>query len=269
MLENVNLSRKLPREEYDALLPRLQRRLYDLEKACWDHHVPSVVLFEGWEAAGKGGAIAALTQRLDPRGFKVHTVTPPRTHEAQFPWLRRFWLRVPNHGEMAIFDHSWYRRVLDDRVAKAVSKKEWRQAYRDIAEMERMLADDGTAFVKLFFHVTKKEQAKRFRRIEADPFEAWRVTEEDWRLHRRYAAYRDAVEEMLEQTESEFAPWTIVEATSRWWSRKKVFDTVIHALEKRLGDLVPPQHDADEVSRRDAELRAATRRLAGGEEQDG
>ncbi len=264
MLENINLKRKLSREEYKRVLPSLQHRLYDLEKACWDHGVPTVIVFEGWDASGKGTAIAALTQRLDPRGFKLYPVTAPRTYEQQRPWLWRFWLKVPNRGEMVIFDRSWYLRVLDDRVGGALPAKGVRDACRDIVEFERMLADDGTAILKFFFHISKKEQKQRFRAIQADPLEAWRVTEADWSRHKKYEKYLAAAEEMLELTESEFAPWTIVEATSKWYARKKIFDTTIGAMEKRLGADAPPRVEVPAVAAKDAELRAAMESLGAG-----
>ncbi len=240
MLEQVNLDRKLSKKDYKRVLPDLQRRLYDLEKACWDQKIPSIVIFEGWDAAGKGSAVATLTQRLDPRGFKLQATRAPRTHEQQYPWLWRFWLATPNYGEMAIYDMSWYGRVLVERVEKLTGKQQWRKAYRDIVEFERMLADDGTAIVKFWLHITKKEQRKRFRQIEKDPLESWRITDEDWDRHKKYGDYLLAAEEMFEQTESEWAPWTIVEATNRWYSRKKIFDTLIRALEERLGESAPP-----------------------------
>ena len=189
MLENINLTKKLSRDQYKRVLPALQARLYDLEKACWDHSVPTIIVFEGWDASGKGTAISALTQRLDPRGFKLYPITAPRTYEQQRPWLWRFWLRVPNRGEMVIFDHSWYGRVLEERVEE-------------------------------------REQKKRFKAIESDPLEAWRITDQDWARHKKYDDYLAAVEEMLELTESEFAPWTIVEATSKRNARCKIFDTI-------------------------------------------
>jgi len=261
MLENVNLNIKLSREEYDETLPKLQRRLYDLEKACWDAKVPSILVFEGWDAAGKGGAIATLTQRLDPRGFKLHSINLPRTFEQARPWLWRFWLRVPNRGEMVIFDQSWYSRVLVERVEKLTPESAWRAAYSDIQDFERMLADDGTVILKFFLHISKKEQKKRFDKIAANPLEAWRVGKEDWVRHRRYDRYVEAAEEMLEMTEAGYAPWTIVEATSKWWARKKIFETIITALERRLGNDVPPRETSLAVADRDADLRAAMESL--------
>jgi polyphosphate kinase 2 (PPK2 family) len=270
MLEKLNLERKLPGEEFRKMLPGLQRRLYDLEKACWDNGVPSVVVFEGWDAAGKGGAISLMTGRLDPRGFKLYTIDLPRTFEKQRPWLYRYWLRVPNRGEMVIFDHSWYTRVLRKRVDKLIPESAWRAAYQDIVDFERMLADDGTVIVKFFLHISKKEQKKRFKKILEDPLESWRIDREAWRQHRQYDEYVVAIEEMLERTESEFAPWTIVEATSRGWARKKVFDTVIGALEQRLGEKAPPETELTaEAALHDADLRRAMERLEGREEGNG
>ena len=263
MLENINLKRKLSREDYQKDVPALQRRLYDLEKACWDQRISSIVIFEGWDAAGKGGAISTLTQRLDPRGFKLYSVQPPRTHEQSYPWLWRFWLKVPNRGEMVILDHSWYHRVLDERVEKVVPEKTWRQAYKDINEFERMLADDGTAILKFWFHISQKEQKKRFEKIAADPLESWRVSERDWERQKLYRRYLEAAEEMLELTETEYAAWTIVEATSRWFARRKVFLTLIEALEKRLGDKAPAREEPLKASQRDAELRKAMDSLEG------
>ncbi|HNY40681.1 MAG TPA: hypothetical protein PKJ41_09810 [Bryobacteraceae bacterium] len=240
MLENVNLERTLSKEEYRQALPALQRRLYDLEKACWDNGIPSVIIFEGWDASGKGGCISTLTQRLDPRGFKLYATHQPRTHDLNFPWLRRFWLRTPNRGEMVILDHSWYHRVLDERVDKIVSAGEWRKAYTDIVEFERMLEAGGCVFVKFWFHISRDEQKKRFRAIERDPLEAWRIGEQDWKRHQQYDEYLEAAEQMLEMTESGFAPWTIIEATSKYYARNKVFEVIISALEHALGDKAPP-----------------------------
>lgn len=263
MLENINLKKKSTREEYKKALPGLQTRLYDLEKACWDNGIPSIVVFEGWDASGKGTTISAVTQRLDPRGFKLYPITAPRTFEQQRPWLWRFWLKVPNRGEMVLFDHSWYGRVMEERVERTVPEKSWRQAYRDIVEFERMLADDGTAIMKVFLHISKKEQTKRFEAIQAEPLEAWRVTREDWARHKKYPQYLEAYEEMMELTDSEFAPWTIVEATSKWHTRRKVFETIIDTLEHRLGDKAPTRTRLSSKRSKDAELREAMESLGG------
>ncbi len=167
---------------------------------------------------------------------------------------------------MVIFDHSWYGRVLEERVERIdPGKGRGGRRYRDIVEFERMLADDGTTILKFFLHISKKEQKKRFEAIEADPLEAWRVTAADWARHKKYDQYLAAVEEMLELTESEYAPWTIVEATSKWYARRKVFETIIAALEKRLGAECAAAHSsAESATPKDAELRAAMDSLTGG-----
>jgi polyphosphate kinase 2 (PPK2 family) len=264
MLENLNLKRKLSREEYKRALPKLQRRLYDLERVCWQHGVPSITVFEGWDAAGKGGAISALTERLDPRGFRLHPINAPRTYEQVHPWMWRFWLKTPGAGEMAIFDRSWYYRVLDERVEGMVPQKVWRNAYRDIVEFERMLAADGAVILKFFLHISKKEQKERFEEMEGDPLESWRITKADWDRHKKYSKYLAATEEMLELTESDFAPWTIVEANSKWYARKKIFETLIAALEMRLGRHAPSREETAKEAAKDAELRDEMESLTGG-----
>lgn len=261
MLENVNLKRKLSREEYKRSLPALQNRLYDLEKACWDNQISSIIVLEGWDGSGKGAAIQTLAQRLDPRGFKLYPITAPQPYEEERPWLWRFWLKVPNRGEMVILDGSWYGRVLDERVS-GLPEQIWRQAYRDILEFERMLADDGTVILKFFLHISKKEQKKRFRALEQDPLKSWRISASDWVRHERYEELLVATEEMLELSESEYGPWTIVEATSRWYARKCIFERLISALETRLGSLAPRAELIAETSE-DAELRAAMELIEG------
>ncbi len=236
MLEKVDLSRKLAKKTYAELLPRLQERLYDLEKACWDARIPTIVLFEGWDAAGKGTTINLLTSRLDPRGFKLHAIQAPRTYETHLPWLWRFWQRIPNYGEMAIFDRSWYGRVLVERVEGITAERDWQKGYRDIASFERTLFDDGYGLVKFFLHISKDEQERRFKRLSRDPLTAWHVQAEDWVHHEKYAQYVIAIEEMLEHTDTEWGPWCIVEGTDRRWARIRVFQTIISRMEQALTD---------------------------------
>jgi polyphosphate kinase 2 (PPK2 family) len=240
MLEKVDLTKKLPRKEYKARMPYLRTRLYDLQKACWDAGIPSVIVLEGWDAAGKGSSINLLTQRLDPRGFKLYAIQAPRTYELHMPWLWRFWQKLPNYGEMAIFDRSWYGRVLVERVEELTPEAEWRKAYQDIADFERTLADDGYKMIKFFLHISKQEQARRFKKLAKDPLESWRVQPEDWEHHRKYDQYVLAIEEMLERTDVEWGPWAIVEATDRRWTRVKILETIIHHLEEALQERGKP-----------------------------
>ncbi|NIM94963.1 MAG: hypothetical protein GTO18_14780 [Anaerolineales bacterium] len=248
MLEKIDLSKKLAKKEYKVRMPKLQRRLYDLQHAAWKSSVPSIILFEGWDAAGKGTTINTLTQRLDPRGFKLYPIRAARTYEKMHPWLWRYWLKLPNYGEMAIFDRSWYGRVLVERVERFTPKKEWQKAYRDIVDFEQTITDDGYVLVKFWLHISKKEQKRRFNTLEKDPLKRWQVTEEDWDHHKNYGKYLIAVEEALERTETEWGPWTIVEATDRWWCRAKVFKSIIAALSERLEELgkIPPD-SSDEL----------------------
>jgi len=278
MLEKIDLTRELPKQEYKALMPRLQRRLYDLEKACWDAKMPSVIVFEGWDAAGKGTSINILTSRLDPRGFKLYPIQAPRTFETHLPWLWRFWQKLPNYGEMAIFDRSWYGRVLVERLEGLTPLQDWRKGYRDIADFERTLADDGYVLIKFWLHISKEEQKRRFKTLEKDPLKSWHVQPEDWEHHRKYDEYVLAVEEMLERTDTEWGPWTIVEATDRRWARVKIFQTIIQRLEEALNErgfdlpemeLVPepmPEEEEEADSEYlDAELSAEAETQAGEE----
>ena len=256
MLEKIDLTRKLPKEEYKRLIPQLQRRLYDLEKSCWDAKIPSIIVCEGWDAAGKGTSINLLTSRLDPRGFQLYPIREARTFEKHLPWLWRFWLKIPNYGEMAIFDRSWYGRVLVERVEGLTPVREWRKGYRDIVDFERTLADDGCVITKFFLHIEKKEQKRRFKKLEKDPLKSWHVQPEDWEHHRKYKEYVVAIEEMLERTDTEWGPWCIVEATDRRWARVKIFQTIIQRLEEALTErgfelpeqeLVPDRDDESEA----------------------
>jgi len=234
MLEEVDLARSLDKKEYKKLMPALRNRLYTLQKAAWDAKIPVVILFEGWDAAGKGTSIQTLTARLDPRGFKLYPIRASRTYEQKHPWLWRFWLKLPGRGEWAMFDRSWYGRVLVERVENLTPESDWRRAYRDIVDFERAIADDGYLIVKFWLHISKQEQKRRFKKLVQDPLTAWQVTAEDWDHQSKYDDYLLAVEEMLERTTTEWGPWTIVEATDRNWTHVKIFQTIIAALEERL-----------------------------------
>jgi AMP-polyphosphate phosphotransferase len=237
MLEKIDLSRKISKKEYKEKMPVLRNHLYALQKASWDARIPVIIVFEGWDAAGKGTSIQALTERLDPRGFKLHPVRAARTFEKKRPWLWRFWLKIPACGEWAIFDRSWYGRVLVERVEKLTPENEWRLAYRDIVDFEQTLADDGYLFIKFFLHISPDEQRRRFENLSQDPLNAWHVLPEDWEHHRQYDQWLLAYEEAFERTDSEDAPWTIVEATDRRFTQVKIFETIIAALEARLAPM--------------------------------
>ncbi|MEJ5223091.1 MAG: hypothetical protein WHV44_01455 [Anaerolineales bacterium] len=238
MLEYVNLDLRLEPEEYKTRLRPLQQRLYELEHAIFDAKVPVMIVFEGWSATGKGRIINLLAERMDPRGFRVVPITPPRTAETHYPWMWRFWLKIPAYGQIVAYDTSWYQRVLSDRINKTIRKSELRTAYQDIAEFEEQLAADGTVIIKFWLHISKEEQGKRLKKLLKDELSAWQVTENDLTQHKKYEKYAQAVEEMLVRTDSPHAPWVIIEANDRYHARIKVLESIILALESRLN--LPP-----------------------------
>jgi polyphosphate kinase 2 (PPK2 family) len=235
MLEKIDLSQKISKKTYKIIQPEMRERLYQVQKLSWDAGLPVVILFEGWDAAGKGTSIQALTTPLDPRGYKLYPIRAARTYEKKRPWLWRFWLKLPARGEWALFDRSWYGRVLVERVEGLVPEEDWRRAYRDIVDFERTISDDGCTIIKFFLHISKGEQKKRFEKLVKDPLAAWHVTPEDWQHHRNYDDWLLAYEECFEHTDSEWGPWTIVEATDRRFTRIKILQTVIRTMEERLG----------------------------------
>ncbi len=238
MLEYVNLDLRLAREEYKQRVRPLQQRLYELEHEVFNARVPVMIVFEGWSATGKGRIINLLAERMDPRGFRVVPITPPRTVETHYPWMWRFWLKIPAYGQIVAYDTSWYQRVLSDRINKVIGKKELQAAYQDIAEFEEQLAADGTVIIKFWLHISEEEQHKRLKKLLKDELTAWQVTESDLLQHKNYAKFAQAVEDMLVRTDSPHAPWIIVEANDRYYARIKVLESIILALEARLG--LPP-----------------------------
>ncbi len=252
MLDKIDLNQKIDKADYKRIMPALANRLYAIQKQSWDANIPVIILFEGWDAAGKGTSIQRLTRHLDPRGYKLYPIRAARTYENKRPWLWRFWLKIPARGEWAIFDRSWYGRIMVERVESLVSEQKWRRAYRDIVDFERTLADDGHLIIKFFLHISQEEQKRRFKKLAKDPLTAWYVTAEDWEHHRNYDNWTLAYEEAFERTETEWGPWTIVEATDRRFTWVKIYKTVISSLEEALGlqpqpfDLDPPLEFADE-----------------------
>jgi len=246
MLELIDLDKRLPKQTYDEVFPKLQVRLGECQRAAKEAGVPVILVFEGWDAAGKGTVINRLTQALDPRGFTVHGIKPPDETERFYPWLWRFWNKLPAAGQIAIFDRSWYMRVLDERVEQHASPTEVREAYEDILQFERQLADSGAVIVKFWLHISRKEQRRRHKQLLKDPATAWTVGRAERRQHRKYDDWLTAVETMLERTLTAHAPWTVVEATHNRYTRTKVFETIIDALEEELDRRrqhppIPPQ----------------------------
>ena len=234
MLEQIDLSKEFDKEEYKAIVADLGLRLGELQREAHVANLPIMLVFEGWDAAGKGTAINRLIQTLDPRGFVVHPIHAPNEEERLRPFLWRFWTKTPAKGRIAVFDHSWYGRVLAERVDKLVAKESWSAAYDDICSFERQLTDSGALIIKFFLHISKKEQHKRFQKLEEAEATAWKVTKEDWRQHEQYDAYLEAFEEMFARTDASFAPWTIIEAHDRRFATVKVFTTIVERLNAAL-----------------------------------
>jgi polyphosphate:AMP phosphotransferase len=244
MLESVDLTRTVDKKEFKESKDQLALRLSALQRQLTEQQVPLMIVFEGWDAAGKGTLINRLILPLDPRGFNVYSTLPPTEEERLRPFLRRFWVRSPARGRIAIFDRSWYRRVLNDRVDGTVRKADLEQAFQDIHAFERQLTDSGTILVKFFLHISRREQKKRFAKLRANESTRWRVTPEDLKRHKQYAKYAQAYEDMLAESESDFAPWTLVEAHDSRFATLKVFHTVIAALEQRLSPGPRPSRKA-------------------------
>ena len=230
--------------DYEADLAALQERLSRILVSHIVHGRRSVVVFEGWDAAGKGGAIQRLTSGWDPRAFKVWPIGAPTAEEKARHFLWRFWKRLPGRGEIALFDRSWYGRVLVERVEGFASKTQWRRGYDEINAFERQLADDGTAIVKLFFHVTRKTQDERLCARVEHQWKRWKVTAEDFRNRAKRRAYLTAIKEMFVLTDTESAPWHVVDGNNKKAARIEALRIVAEALEKTC-PLEPPPLDPE------------------------
>ncbi|HTP84133.1 MAG TPA: polyphosphate kinase [Alphaproteobacteria bacterium] len=216
--------------DYEKRLDKLQKQMLSIQQTYFHERRRAILVFEGWDAAGKGGAIRRLTEQLDPRGFHVWPIGAPRPDEQGRHYLYRFWTRLPEPGTIAIFDRSWYGRVLVERVEGLISKSTWRRAYDEINEFERMLIEDGARVVKVFLHITPEEQLRRFTERLSNPYKRWKLTEEDIRNHQRWDDYAEAVEDMFDRTSTKAAPWNAIYAEKKWVARIAVLTAVTDAL---------------------------------------
>jgi len=234
ILDSVDLSKSYDRDEYRSKLKRMQNRVRELEHEIYVQRIPVIIIYQGWDAAGKGGNIKRLTQNLDPRGYEVIPISAPNDIEKAHHYLWRFWTKIPKAGHISIFDRSWYGRVLVERVEGFCTETEWKRAYREINEMEKHLTNFGTIVFKFWIHIDKDEQLARFKAREQIEYKRWKMTEEDWRNREKWDLYKLAVEEMLFRTSTPYAPWTIVESNCKWYARIKVLKTVIRTIEARI-----------------------------------
>ena len=235
VLSGVDLSLTLGKENYRKRVIELQEKLAILHYEMYRNRIPVVLAFEGWDAGGKGGAIKRLTENIDPRGYEVVPVSAPNDIERAHHYLWRFWNAIPKAGHLTIFDRTWYGRVMVERIEGFCSEKEWQRAYNEINHMEEHLTNFGCIVIKFWLHIDKEEQARRFKERQETPEKQWKITEEDWRNREQWEQYEEAVNEMIIRTSTTNAPWIIVEANDKYFARIKVLETVVNALEERMG----------------------------------
>ncbi len=237
VLQGVNPSVELSKEDYKVQLVKLQKKLSKLHNDIYKYRIPVVLAFEGWDAGGKGGAIKRLTGALDPRGYVVNPVASPNDEEKAHHYLWRFWKNVPKNGHIAIFDRSWYGRVMVERIEGFCSEKEWKRAYQEMNDMEAQFYNAGAVVLKFFMHIDKDEQEKRFKERQENPLKQWKITDEDWRNRAKWDEYEEAIDEMIVRTSTTYAPWIIVEGNNKYYARIKVLESVIDALENRIKEV--------------------------------
>jgi polyphosphate kinase 2 (PPK2 family) len=235
ILARVDLSKQIDDATYARKLSRLQAKLHLLAFQVYLQKRPVILVFEGWDAAGKGGTIQRITVEMDPRSYVVHAIAAPTGEDKAHHYLYRFWRRLPTRGQIAIFDRSWYGRVLVERVEGFAREEEWRRAYGEINEFERQLVDFGTIICKFWLQISPDEQMRRFEEREQSAFKSWKLTAEDWRNRQKWPRYEEAADEMLLRTSTPAAPWTVVEAEQKRYARIAVLRTVVRRLEGELG----------------------------------
>lgn len=224
--------RQISADDYKKKLKLAQLDLLKWQRMIAETKSTVVIVIEGPDAAGKGGAIKRITEKLDPRLLKVHSIVKPSLEEGQRHYLWRFWNKLAPYGQVVIFDRSWYGRVLVERVEGFCGEADWKRAYREINEFERQLMDDGALLVKLFLFIDKEEQLKRFKAREADPYKHWKISDEDWRNRRHWTENVVAAEEMLVRTSTERAPWHVIGADFKWHTRVKAVQTIVQTIDK-------------------------------------
>lgn len=239
-LSDADLNKKLDNKKYFEQLVELQAQLAQIQQAYLFHGLKGVLVFEGWDAAGKGGTIRRISQALDPRSFKVWPIGAPRNYYLNRHYLLRFWERLPPAGAISAFDRSWYGRVLVERVEGFTPEHRWRAGYREINDFERMMADDGTRIVKLFFHISPGEQMARFEERLRNPMKRWKLTYEDFRNREKWEQSEEAIDEMFEKTSTKVAPWHVIPSNNKKYARIKAMQAIVKAFARDVN--LSPQH---------------------------
>ncbi|MEM8791767.1 MAG: polyphosphate kinase [Pseudomonadota bacterium] len=246
-LSDLDLTLKLDATAYERQLLRLQEKLSVIQQAYLVQGHNGVIVFEGWDAAGKGGTIRRLSAAFDPRSFKVWPIGAPRNYYLNRHHLLRFMERLPPKGAISVFDRSWYGRVLVERVEALTHKDRWRAAYREINDFERMLTDDGVRVIKIFMHISAEEQLRRFEQRLRNPRKRWKLTYEDFRNRANWDAYNEAADEMFAKTSTRHAPWTLVPSENKKHGRIAAITEIVKRLGKGI-DLTPPAMDENVVA---------------------
>ena len=234
ILSRLDMSKTLAKSDYEADLKRYQAKLNQLQRAAREHKVSTILVFEGWDAAGKGGSIRRITAALDARDYQVIQIAAPTDEEAAHNYLWRFWRHIPRAGKVTIYDRSWYGRVLVERIEGFAGTREWQRAYAEINDFEAQLVEGGIVLLQFWLHITSDEQLCRFKEREQISYKAWKLTEEDWRNRERWADYEMAVNDMIERTSTRQAPWTLVEANDKRYARIAVLRMLCERLEAAL-----------------------------------
>ncbi|SRR5579862_1367002 len=224
--------KSIEEHDYKQKLKDLQLRFLNFQRKLAESRHSLVIVFEGPDAAGKGGCIKRLVERLDPRVLRVYSIVKPTAEEYQRHYMWRFWNKLPAYGQLAVFDRSWYGRVLVERVEGFATDAEWKRAYGEIRQFEKLLLDDKAILFKFYLHISKDEQLARFRRREADPYKYWKISEEDWRNRKKWDEHNKAAEQMFERTSVDDAPWNVIGANYKWHARVKVLKLVVERVEK-------------------------------------
>ncbi|MSP88829.1 MAG: polyphosphate kinase [Alphaproteobacteria bacterium] len=242
-LDRLDRSAMLADEgEYEQRLGKLQRKLLAIQQAYLRDRRRAIVVFEGWDASGKGGAIQRLTERLDPRRCKVWPIAAPTAEEQGRHYLYRFWQRLPEPGTIAVFDRSWYGRVLVERVDGLIAARDWKRAYKEINEFENILVDDGVRLIKIFLHIGAKEQLRRFAERIAAPHKRWKIALDDFHAHGKRKAYKNAYEDMFDRNSTANARWHVIPADHKWHARVTALEIVVAELSRGV-DLSPMELD--------------------------
>lgn len=233
-LDEIPLDKTISDEDYRKELAYLQGHLRRLHNRLYRKQVPVIIVYEGWDAAGKGGNIKRITEALDPRGFEVHPIASPEPHEKARHYLWRFWTKLPKTGHIAIFDRSWYGRVMVERLEGFCSENDWKRAYNEMNEFEKELADWGAVIIKFWVQIDKDTQLQRFELRQNTPQKRWKITDEDWRNREKWDAYEVAVNEMIQKTSTVYAPWHILESVDKKYARIKALKIIIEEIEKKI-----------------------------------